>query len=550
MAFKCHSLFIKKVYVGKLCLENKFRSTSSKFKTMKKLIFVLNIIFFTTGYSYTQTLSLAYDVMGYEGNDRGVGISEMEDALLLTSGSICNTTTGCFGIIKTDLDGNEQWTVRFNNLPNRISAPISDPIKKENGNYVIGSTIWNSNSDDAARVYLMEFDSQNTLVWRQEYGISTYGRGVKKMDDGGFLLYGMKWNGSIKKRYYVKTDSLGNMEWERTLPLVEGSDSDNVGDMELLEDGNILQMIGTQSTMVADGKTLLLMDSDLNTIRSKNLNQLNWPINAAGNIARKKIDGGYVVPLYVDTISNLEFAADAHVLLGLDSLFNIEWVLPFPAYGIKPIYNIIIAENGDIIGCGTDNTFKADAEPDVTLNAGWLFRISPEGELLWERQYYIEEHLAWNGAFDLADVIEISDGRIAATGVRMDHRDNGTIDGNVWLLIVDENGCLTPDCEEQAILITATEEPLEGGLGKFKEVFFKLSPNPASDNVSIDFYNTLRQRGQMSIYSASGRLLYKKRLDKGIRNHQIDVTDFPKGIYVVSYESIGHVLQKEQLIVH
>jgi len=516
---------------------------------MKKTIFVFHFIMLISTLSYAQIHSLSYDLGGYGGFDRGVTITKMVDGLLLTSATICNNAIGCFNITKTDFEGNEQWRVHFNNLPYEIDGTISDPIKKENGNYIIGGGIWHNYDPFDSRAYLMEFDSLNNIIWRQEYGTQTYCYGVKQLEDGGFLLHGVKWVGNITQRHFMKTDSLGNMEWEQLLPLVEDSASDRVRSLELLENGDILQMVGTKSHFEPDGKTLVLMDSSFNLLMSEKLNN-DHPLNTVANVARKKKSGGYVTPLYVDTIANLEFGAAAHVVLGLDSLFNIEWVLPFRAYGIKIILNIIVTENGDIIGCGRFNNFTSEEEPDIPHDAAWLFRISPTGELLWDREYYIEEHLAWNGIFDLVDLVELPDGRIAATGRRIDQREDGTPNGNTWLLIVDENGCFYPNCDEQDVWITATREPQDETLGHFKQRFFKISPNPASDFATMAFYNLLKENSQISIYSASGQLLYTKILAKGTKKYDIDVSSFSQGVYFISYEQNKRVLQREKLIVH
>ena len=298
-------------------------------------MFTLGFTLFIQGGAFAQTHSLAYDVMEYEGFDRGVTITKMNDGLLLTSASICDNTVGCFAIIKTDFEGNEQWIVRFNNIPHRMDGPISDPIRMENGNYVTGGGIWHNSDGHDSRAYLMEFDSLNAIIWYQEYGTSTYCYGIKALTDNGFLLYGIKWVNGVKRRYFVKTDSEGNMQWEQVLPLVEESAYNSIWSLELLENGNMLQMVGTKSHTVADGKTLVLMDSDFNTIRSKNLNQENYPLDDTPNVARLKKDGGYVVPLEVDTITYVEGESifKAHVVLGLDSLFNIEWVRPLHQWG-------------------------------------------------------------------------------------------------------------------------------------------------------------------------------------------------------------------------
>ncbi len=175
--------------------------------------------------------------------------------------------------------------------------------------------------------------------------------------------------------------------------------------------------------------------------------------------------------------------------------------------------------------------------------------MSPDGELLWERDYYEPEHWEWNGFFDLVDVVELPDGRIAGTGRRLDRLADGTLDGNVWLLIVDENGCLTSGCTDQYIFVDI-EEPESGSISKAEAVFFRLSPNPSSSKSRLEFFNPLPYRSLVQLISATGQIISQKILTPGIRNHEFEVANLSKGAYWIMLEMQGSVVQREKLIVH
>lgn len=430
---------------------------------MKIMNFLFLIVTLLLGgiHLQAQTHSVAFDVMGYTGLDQGVMISALDDGLLIGSTAICDQSSGagCFAIIKTDFEGNEQWRfIHDDNLPYEIDPSPFAPVIKENGNLLIAGGNWHDNETYGHVAYLMELDSMGNVIWKREYGQQSYFHGVKLLESGQLLCYGIHWSEGYKKRYFVKTDMEGVVIQEEILPLLDNSWYNKSYGLEVLENGNILQMVETKITnRQPSGETLVLMDSAYNTIQSRLFYQQYLTMRVP-EIALQRHDGGYVTQLVSDSITPIVLGeADGFddLVIGLDSMFNTEWMLLFPAWGGKVIYRLILAQNGDIIGCGYDNTLIHE---DDDYSAGWIFRISPQGELLWERQYYMSEHFEWDGVFPLESIVELPDGRLAATGWRLDRRKDGTINGNVWLLITDENGCLSEGCDDETVWVTAVEE--------------------------------------------------------------------------------------------
>ena len=134
---------------------------------------------------------------------------------------------------------------------------------------------------------------------------------------------------------------------------------------------------------------------------------------------------------------------------------------------------------------------------------GFLCKFSKEGEILWVREYGIpipEEYLgeSLEGVLTsgrIEDCKELEDGRLLCMGESAYSKPETSFYRELWILMLDENGCLEPDCASTSILTNASEVQslLQG----------KIYPNPVSDilhiaDVSFDEYK---------IYDLMGRLI-------------------------------------------
>lgn len=91
--------------------------------------------------------------------------------------------------------------------------------------------------------------------------------------------------------------------------------------------------------------------------------------------------------------------------------------------------------------------------------------------------------------------------------------------------------------------VTAAKNP------EFKEKIFAIHPNPSTDHVMItgELKNV-----KISLTNAAGTLLYEKSIGDNQRQLRIDVSDFPKGIYLLQVFSKddGMMRQSERIIVN
>lgn len=219
------------------------------------------------------------------------------------------------------------------------------------------------------------------------------------------------------------------------------------------------------------------------------------------------------------------------------------------AYEKSPA-DITLAANGDIIGCGTT------ANPNYNYPCGWLFRLSPEGDLIWEREYISGlNFINFVGANGIAEDIS---GNIVSSGVIVGTIPTGGYTSNALLLKVLPNGCFTPGCNggaEDTLIIASTvvgvesvPKPQPQVLGVSPLVVF---PNPTNGVVQI-LLPAQRQNAQILFTNLSGHTLKTVPVPATQYNQSqmsIDITDLPDGMYIISYEVAGKIIATTKLVV-
>lgn len=76
----------------------------------------------------------------------------------------------------------------------------------------------------------------------------------------------------------------------------------------------------------------------------------------------------------------------------------------------------------------------------------------------------------------------------------------------------------------------------------------QLFPNPAKDQVTINF-ESVAQAKSLSVYDLNGKLMRQIEISKAQRQHQLAITEFPNGLYVVSvFDQNGTAYRKKLVI--
>lgn len=142
-------------------------------------------------------------------NSSGNSIVENNEGNLIILGySSENTYT--IQLTKTDSSGNEIWKKTFGAGKGKSIKPTND------GGYILGIE---SNSGNNAMT-MIKVNSDGDQEWSNSHA-SQYGQSylsdIEQTSDGGYILGGYVTTSRDNDMFFVKTDSNGNLEWNKTI---------------------------------------------------------------------------------------------------------------------------------------------------------------------------------------------------------------------------------------------------------------------------------------------------------------------------------------------
>jgi hypothetical protein len=352
-------------------------------------------------YSIKQTFDGGYILGGYSNTN--------------ISGDKTEVTIGSddYWVVKTDALGNIQWQ---NNIGGNSEDWLRTIDLTSDGGYIMGG--WSrsnisgdktQNSKGSDDYWIVKIDSLGNIQWDKTIGGSTFDllMSVEQTSDGGYILGGYSDSNISGDKtenskggpdyWIVKTDSLGNIQWQNT---IGGNSIDYFGLVRQTNDGGYI-LCGYSDSNISGDKTENYIGSyDYWIVKADSLGNIQWQ-NTIGGTSTESLysieqtkDGGYILGGF----SNSDISGDKtkaskggfdYWIVKTDSLGNIQWQNTIGGFGdetnrsTESIAQTI--DGGYIIGGGTFSDFSADIKEDSKGGFDYcIFKTDSLGNVQWQ----------------------------------------------------------------------------------------------------------------------------------------------------------------------
>jgi hypothetical protein len=426
----------------------------------------------------------------------------LRDGGLLAAGNGRNVAPNVFLVWYND-QGDTILYREYTN-PGFFIKSIGLATREEGGHeahYLLTEEVEDSSSNDSDAV-LRKISHDGALLWKKRYfsnDLNERPKSIALKDDGSCIMGTWRTNrggGSqpahliFARDYIIGVDSSGVLLWEYLSPASE------------------YRLGATAMAPGPDGSLIV----------------------ASGRGQRLEVSPGYYV---------LEWGIGLIYQLNAEReiAWEVEFTEPQPSFFFNRFHKLIELSDGSGYVAGGD--FR---EPETFDLHGWLVKVSPEGEKLWDRKlrYFppgdpFYEHTIY-------DLKEAPGGGFVLAGLAR-HFGAGWQGQQGWLMKVDEHGCLVPGCQ-----LVSTREA-----GAPPAPALHLYPNPASEALYVllkDERIAQRQGAQLRLLDLQGRPL--RTWPAGPIDEVTSVLPLqglPAGVYVLQYVADGQVLGAERVVV-
>ena len=310
-------------------------------------------------------------------------IVQAHDGGFLVSGESGQNSVYEPWLMKLDSGGSLEWVRSTSSLINSLARTFD-------GKYVGLGSVGSGNSAD---LLVSKFDENGTVSWAFTYGGSgadTPGVGViRATKDGGYIVAATSASfsgNSSNDTWLLKLSSTGGIEWERSMG---GTLADSGRFVIETGDGGYFVAAETYSFSQGINDTWFLKLNSSGVIQwQKSMGTYDG--NESPSCAVVTPDGGYLVSGWTNGVTR---TADAW-LVRLTSSGSVVWQKTFGGDWGESTNFITPTDDGNYLVTAAESSWPL-REPGF-----WAFKISPAGNILWQRAYVGKSIVASLKTFD------------------------------------------------------------------------------------------------------------------------------------------------------
>jgi len=301
-----------------------------------------------------------------------------------------------YWLVKTDAYGNMQWNKTYGGASTDYACSV---VERNDGGYAIAGGTHSFGAGNAD-FWLIKTDAAGNMEWHQTYG----GAGIDwashlvQTSDGGYILAGLtqSFGAGGEDCWLVKTDSSGNMQWNKTYG---GTGNDVAKEVVETSDGGYAIACRTSSFGAGN--------YDFWLIKTDSAGNVEWsqtyggPYLEWGRSVVQTDDGGYAI---AGNTRSFGAGGDDCWLVKTDAAGNMQWNQTYGGTGHDHPGSLVQTRDGGYAMIGRTESFGAG------MVDWWLVKTYANGTMEWNKTY------GGTGVEESNQIIQTSDGGYAIAG--------------------------------------------------------------------------------------------------------------------------------------
>lgn len=311
-------------------------------------------------------------------NDYGTAIKEVSDGYVMLANVETEDNGKDIALIKVNKQGNMIWEKEFGGGGDDIG---NDFLLLDDGGFVIVGT-YEDTLNNNTQIYLLKITGSGDEEWAREIGTANNEEGVAiKSSSSGFIIAGSTTRRNIVNNnpegrwdiLLVKTDDLGNVEWETSF----GGDGDDKANDVLIQDNGYF-ILGTTNSFSEPGQANNNIIAIKTNLVGGETDRLTYggSNNDFGSVVLPTDDGGYVIVGSVENVAGSN--SDVFLIKTQDYIHEVDWSKSYGTTANDYGYDMVVTNSGYVL---------VGSKELSTGRAGYFIKVDFNGNIILEKVY-------------------------------------------------------------------------------------------------------------------------------------------------------------------